>query len=44
MNEEVHCINNEGKKARNEHENDDSDFLWALYSVYKKYASFPCKS
>ena len=55
MNEEIHCISNEGKKARNEYENDDSDFLRALYSVYKKlgqffsilyslYASFRCKS
>ena len=36
MNEEIHCINNEGIKAMNEYENDDSDFLRALYSVYKK--------
>ena len=33
MNEEIHCVNNEGKKARNEYENDDSDFLRALYSA-----------
>ena len=36
MNEEIRCITNEGKTARNEWENDDSDFLRALYSVYKK--------
>ena len=36
MNEEIHCITNEGKMARNEWENDGSDFLWALYSVCKK--------
>ena len=27
---------NGGKTAKNEWENDDSDFLRALYSVYKK--------
>ena len=37
MNEEICCITNEGKIARNEWENDGSDFLWALYSVYKKF-------
>ena len=36
MNEEICCITNEEKMARNEWENDDSDFLQALYSVYKK--------
>ena len=36
MNEEICCITNEGKTARNEWENDDSNFLRALYSVYKK--------
>ena len=36
MNEEICCITNEGKTARNEWENDDSNFLQALYSVYKK--------
>ena len=36
MNEEIRCITNEGKTVRNEWENDDSDFLRALYSVYKK--------
>ena len=36
MNEEICCITDEEKMARNEWENDDSDFLQALYSVYKK--------
>ena len=36
MNEEICCIINGGKTAKNEWENDDSDFLRALYSVYKK--------
>ena len=36
MNEETRCITNEGKTARNELENDDSNFLRVLYSVYKK--------
>ena len=36
MNEEICCITNEGKMVRNELENDDSDFLRALYSVFKK--------
>ena len=36
MNEEICRITNEGKMVRNEWENDDSDFLPALYSVYKK--------
>ena len=36
MNEEICCITNEGKIARNEWENGDSDFFRALYSVYKK--------
>ena len=40
MNEEIHCLSNEGKKARNEYENDDSGFLRALYSVYKKLGQF----
>ena len=34
MNEEICCIANEGKMAKNEWENDDSNFFWALYSVY----------
>ena len=36
MNEEIRCITNEGGTAKNEWENDDSDFLRTLYSVYKK--------
>ena len=36
MNEEICCITNWGKMAKNEWENDDSDFLWASYSIYKK--------
>ena len=36
MNEEICCINNEGKTAKNEWENDDSDFFQALCSIYKK--------
>ena len=36
MNEEIHCITNEGKMARNEWENGESHFLQALHSVYKK--------
>ena len=36
MNEEINCITNEGKTDKNEWENDDSDFLWDLYNVYKK--------
>ena len=35
MNEESNCITNEGKTAKIEWENDDSDFLQALYSAYK---------
>ena len=40
MNKEISCITNKGKMARNELENDDSDFLWALDSVYKKLGQF----
>ena len=36
MNEEILCITNEGETALNEWENDDSNFLRALFSVYKK--------
>ena len=36
MNEEIRCITNERETAWNERENDDSDFLRALYSVHKK--------
>ena len=35
MNEEICWITNKGKSAKNEWKN-DSDFLQALYSVYKK--------
>ena len=35
MNEEICCITDEGKTAKNGQENDDSDFLPALYIVYK---------
>ena len=34
MNKEISCITNEVKTARNEWENDDSDF--ELYTVYIK--------
>ena len=40
MNEEIRCIINEEKTARNEWENDDSNFLRALYSAYKKIGQF----
>ena len=40
MNEEICCITNEEKTAKNEQENVDSDFLQALYSVYKKIGQF----
>ena len=36
MNEEIHCINNKKKTTKNKWEDDDSDFLQALYSVCKK--------
>ena len=36
MNKEIHCITNKGKVAKNEWENDDTYFLQALCSVYKK--------
>ena len=36
MIEEICCITYKGKTAKNEWENDDSDFLLDLYSVYKK--------
>ena len=35
MNEEICCITNEGKTAKNEWENDDSNFF-KLYTVYIK--------
>ena len=40
MNEEIHYITNDRKTAKNEWENDDSDFLRALYSVHKKIGQF----
>ena len=40
MNEEIHCITNEGKMATNEWENDGSNFLPALCIVYKKLGQF----
>ena len=40
MNEEIYCITNKGKMANYEWENDDSNFLVALYSVYKKLGQF----
>ena len=40
MNEEIYCITNKGKMAENEWENVDSDFLQALYSLYKKSEQF----
>ena len=36
MNEETRCIANKGKTAKNESENDDSDFLQALSKVCRK--------
>ena len=36
MNEEICCITSEEKTAKNEWENDDSDFLPVLYIVYRK--------
>ena len=36
MNQEIRCIINEGKMARNEWENDDFSFPRALHSVNKK--------
>ena len=39
MNEEIRCINNEGKMANNKWEN-YSDFLPALRIVYKKLGHF----
>ena len=36
MDEEIRCNTNVGKTARNEWDNNDSNFLRALHSVYKK--------
>ena len=35
MNELIHCLTNEAKIAKNEWENDDSDFFLTLCCVYK---------
>ena len=40
MKEEICWITNNGKTAKSEYENDDSDFIWALYSVNKKVGQF----
>ena len=40
MNEEICCVTNKYKTAKKEWENDDCDFLQALYSVYKKLVQF----
>ena len=40
MNEEICCITNEWKTAKDEWENGYSHFLQALYSVYKKLGQF----
>ena len=39
MNEEINCITNK-KATNNELVNWDSDFLQALYSIYKKLGQF----
>ena len=39
MNEEIRCITNKGKMAKNEWEN-GSDVFPALYIVYKKLGQF----
>ena len=36
MNEEINCISNKGKMAKNEWGDDVSDFLRALYTVLIK--------
>ena len=40
MNEEICCITNKGKMAKNEWENDNSDFFRALCTVCKKSRQF----
>ena len=40
MNKEICCFTNWGKTAEDEWENDNLDFLWALYSVYQKLEQF----
>ena len=39
MNEETYCITNKEKTTKNEWKHDESNFLVALYSVYKKQAN-----
>ena len=39
MNEEIHCITNEGKMAKNEWGN-NFNFLPAKYNVYEKLGQF----
>ena len=36
----IHCFTNEGKKAKNELWNDDTDSPLALYRVYEKLRQF----
>ena len=40
MNEEIPCITDKEKMAYTKWENDDSDFLQALYSEHKKLGQF----
>ena len=40
MNEEICCITNEGKTAKNEWENDDSNFLLKIRLILVPY--FTC--
>ena len=40
MNKEIHFIANTRKTAESELENNDFDFLQALYSVYKNFHNF----
>ena len=40
MNVEIQCITIKGKTAKNELENDGSDFPWVLYSIWKKLQFF----
>ena len=41
MNEEICCITNKGKTAKNQWKNGDYDILQALYSVYKRIWTIP---
>ena len=40
MKKEISCITSKGKITKKEWENDDSDFLWALWSAYEKLGQF----